>query len=59
MQPDGETAVRLLLDEVVGATVPDLDEPGAVVPFRDLSLEGRVVERMVLDVHREVLLTRL
>src|SRR5206468_13122952 len=31
----------------------------AVVPLRDLSLEGRVVERMVLHVHREVLLTRL
>ena len=32
--------------------------PGAVLPGRDRALERRVVERVVLDVHREVALAR-
>ena len=58
-QPDREAAVRLLLDELVRAVVPDLDGAGAVVPGRDLALERGVGERMILDVDRKVLLTRL
>ncbi len=55
MQVNREAAVRLLLDELVGAAIPDLDAAGAVVPGRDLALEGRVRERVVLDVDGEVL----
>src|SRR5207244_6245760 len=54
-----QPAVLLLLDELVRALVPDLDGARAVVPLRDLALEARVLERMVLDVHGEVLLARL
>ena len=39
--------------------VPDLDRAGAVLALRDLALEGRVLERMVLDVDGEMLLPRL
>ncbi len=53
VETDGQTAVALLLDELVGAVVPDLDGAGPVVPLRDLALEGRVVEGMVLDVDGE------
>ena len=49
----GETAVLLLLDQVVRAAVPDLDRTGAVPTLRDLTLETAVVERMVFDMHRE------
>ena len=35
--------------------VPDLHRAGAVVPLRDLALEGGVLERVILDVHRQVL----
>ena len=59
MQADGEAAVVLLLDELVGAAVPDLDRAGAVVALRDLARERRVVERVILDVHRERALARL
>ena len=59
MQPHGEAAVALLLDELVRAAVPDLDGARAVVPLRDLTLEAPVLERMVLDVDGEVLLARL
>ena len=59
MQPDGQAAVALLLEELVGAVVPDLDGAGAVLAFRDLSLEAPVVERVVLDVNGQVLLARL
>ena len=58
VQTDGEAAVRLLLDELVRAAIPDLDRPGAVVPGRDLALEAPVGERVVLDVDGEVLLSR-
>ena len=59
MPPDGEPAVALLLDELVRAAVPDLDRAGSVLALWDLALEGGVLERVVLDVHREVLLPRL
>ena len=48
-----EPAVALLLDELVRAVVPDLDRAGPVLAGRDPALEGGVVERMILDVHRE------
>src|SRR6185503_17726417 len=59
VQTDREAAVLLLLDELVGALVPDLHRAGAVLPLRDLALEGRVLERMVLDVDRKMLLPGL
>ena len=59
VQPHGEAAVALLLEELVRAAVPDLDRARAVVPLRDLALEAPVLERMVLDVDREVLLAGL
>src|SRR4029077_21193616 len=58
-QPHREPAVLLFLDELVGATVPDLDRARTVVPLRDLALEAPVLERMVLHVNREVLQARL
>jgi hypothetical protein len=51
--------VLLLLDELVGAVIPDLDGAGAVVPRGNLALEGCVVERVVLHVHGERLLPGL
>ena len=58
-EADGQAAVGLLLDELVGAAVPDLDRAGAVLARGDLALERRVVERVVLDVHGEVALPGL
>ncbi len=58
-EPDLQAAVPLLLQELVGAPVPDLDVARAVLPARDLAREGRVFERMVLDMNREGLLSRL
>ena len=55
LEPHRETAVRLLLEDLVGARVPDLDRACAVLALRDLAFEGRVAERVVLDVDREVL----
>ena len=59
MQPDGEPTVVLLLEELVRAVVPDLDRAGSVLARRDLSREGRVLERVILDVHGEVLFAGL
>jgi len=59
VQANGEAAVLLLLEQVEGAVVPDLDGAGAVVTLRNLALEGRVVERVIFDVHREHALARL
>src|SRR5439155_12796212 len=53
VQPHGETAGGFLLHDLVGSAVPDLDGAGAVVPLRDLALERRVVERVILDVYSE------
>ena len=54
MQPHGEPAVSLLLEELVRALVPDLDGAGAVLAGRDHALEVGVVEWVVLDVHRKM-----
>ncbi len=43
----------LLLEQLVGAVVPDLDRPAAVLALRDLAVERRVLERVILDVHGE------
>ena len=59
VQPHGEAAVPLLLEELVRAAVPDLDGARPVVPLRDLTLEAPVLEWMVLDMDGEVLLARL
>src|SRR5205085_2409993 len=59
VQPDGQAAVALLLDQLVRPLVPDLDAAGAVLPLRDLAFEGGVVERVVLDVNGERSLPRL
>ena len=59
MEANGQPAVLLLLDELVGPLVPELDGSGSVLPLRDLALEGRVLERVVLDVNGEVLLPGL
>jgi hypothetical protein len=59
-----ELAARVLLAYVLGleravrAPVPHDHGPGAVVAGRDHALEVCVLERMVLDVHREPLLLR-
>src|SRR5262249_55942001 len=45
--------VGLLGDELVRAVVPDLDRARAVLPRRNLTGEGRVLERVVLDVDGE------
>src|SRR6185503_4927164 len=51
--------VGLLLDQLVGARVPDLDRARAVLALGDLTLEARIVERVVLDVHGQVTLAHL
>jgi hypothetical protein len=58
-EPDRQAAVALLLQELVGARVPDLDGARSVLPGRDLPGERRVLERVVLDVDGEVALPRL
>src|SRR5262249_24208951 len=52
-EPHSELPVALLLEELVGAAVPDLDGAGAVLALRNLAGEVGVVERMVLDVDGE------
>jgi hypothetical protein len=59
VQSDGQASVRLLLQELVGSGVPDLDRSGAVLALRNLALEAGVVEWMILDVDGEVLLAGL
>src|SRR5207247_8806450 len=54
-----QATVALLLDELIGAAIPDPDGAGPVVPRRDLAFEVRVVERMILDVDGEMLCARL
>jgi hypothetical protein len=53
VQPDRETAVALLLHELVRAVVPDLDRAGAVLALRDHTFECRVLEWVIFDVHRQ------
>src|SRR5205823_11582132 len=45
VQTHGQTAVLLLLEQLVGAGVPDLDGARSVLALRDLPGEGRVLER--------------
>jgi hypothetical protein len=59
VEADGQPAVTLLLDELERAAIPDLDRAGAVLARRNRPLEARVLERMILDVHRKMLLSRL
>ena len=59
VEPERQAAVLLLLEQLVRAPVPDLHSPGAVLALRDLALECSVLERMVFDVDREVLLAGL
>src|SRR4029079_16132275 len=56
---DGETAVSLLLDELIRAVVPDLDRAGAVVPLGDLALDAPVLDRVGPAVDGKVLLSGL
>src|SRR5262249_41464758 len=59
VQANRQAAVALLLDELVRPLVPDLDGAGTVLALPDLAVELRVLERVVLDVHRERALARL
>ena len=54
LQANRQTAVPLLLDELVRAAIPDLDGSGAVLAGRDRALEVAVLERVILDVHGEM-----
>ena len=45
-----ELPVALLLEQLVRPAVPDLDRAGAVLAGRDLAVELRVLERVILDV---------
>jgi hypothetical protein len=54
VEPEREAAVRFLLEQLVRPVIPDLDAARAVLALRDLARERRVVERVVLDVDREM-----
>ncbi len=54
VEPDGEPSVPLLLQQLVGAAIPDLNGAGAVLAGRDRALEVAVLERVILDVNREM-----
>ena len=53
-QPHREPAVSLLLEQLVGAAVPDLDGACSVLAGRDHTFEIGVVERVILDVDGEM-----
>ena len=59
LETNGQAAVALLLQEVVGARVPDLDGSCSVLARRDLARERRVLQRVVLDVDGEMALPGL
>ena len=59
VEPEGQAAVLFLLEQLVRSAVPDLHGPRAVLPLWDLALERSVLERVVFDVDREVLLAGL
>ena len=59
METHCQLAVGLLLQELVGAVIPDLDRSRAVLAGRDLTGERGVLERVVLDVHGEGAAARL
>ena len=50
---------RLLAKHVIIAAVPQHHGPAAILPLRDDSFEGRVFDRVVLDLHRQMLLAFL
>jgi len=50
VEAHGQSAVPLLLQEVVRAAIPDLDGSRSVLAGRNHALEVAVLERMVLDV---------
>ena len=52
-EADRQLAVALLLQQVVRAVIPDLDHAGPVLALRDLAVELRVLERVVLHVDGE------
>ena len=58
VQDHGERAVGALAHELVGAAIPEVDVPGAVLAARDVALEVGVLHRVVLDVHRQRALAR-
>ena len=51
---DGQAAVGLLFEKIVGSSIPDLHGSGPVLAFRDLSLERAIRKRMILDVNGEM-----
>src|SRR4029079_16845445 len=55
----GQSAVPLLLEQLVRPPIPDLHRSRAVLAGGDDALERALVERMVLDVNREMPLARL
>ena len=57
VQPNRQTAVTLLFHELVGAAIPDLDGTGTVLTGRNRPFELHILERVILDVHRQVTLT--
>ncbi len=59
VQHEGQLPVGFLLEQLLGTAIPDLDPPGAVLALRDLAVEGRVLERVVLDVDGERASARL
>src|SRR5207249_9255307 len=59
MQAHGQAAVLLRLEKLIGAAIPDLDRARAILALRDLPLERRVLQRMVLHMNGEMLLARL
>ncbi|HJS48930.1 MAG TPA: hypothetical protein VJ745_01290, partial [Gaiellaceae bacterium] len=56
VEPHRESTVALLLQELIEAAIPDFDGAGSVLTRRNRSLEVRVLQRMVLDVHGKVAL---
>ena len=57
VQPNRQATVTLLFHELVGAAIPDLDGTGTVLTGRDRTFELHILERVILDVHRQVTLT--
>ena len=57
MEDEFDLSVGPLLD-VVAAGIPDRHPPAAVLTTWDVSLEGGVLQRMVLGVHGEMVLFR-
>jgi len=53
VQDHRQRAVGPLALDLVGAVIPDLDPPRPVLAARDVALERRVLERVILDVHGE------